>query len=34
MMPTSIELNNYYFHQISSFCCTNVQLLLLTADDW
>jgi len=23
-MPASIEMNNYYFHQISSFCCFNV----------
>jgi len=34
-MPASIELSNYYyFHQISSFCCIDVQLLLLTANDW
>jgi len=24
MMPASIEIINYYFHQISSFCCFNV----------
>src|SRR6218665_2226828 len=24
MMPASIELSNYYFHQISSFCCIDV----------
>jgi len=23
-MPASIEMINYYFHQISSFCCFNV----------
>jgi len=23
-MPVSIEMINYYFHQISSFCCFNV----------
>jgi len=23
-MPASIELRNYYFHQISSFCCIHV----------
>jgi len=28
-MLASIELNNYYFHQISSFCCINVRLQLL-----
>src|SRR6218665_873114 len=33
-MPASIELSNYYFHQISRFCCINVRLLQLTADDW
>src|SRR6218665_1977459 len=22
-MPSSIEMSNYYFHQISSFCCFN-----------
>ena len=26
VMPASIELSNYYFHQISSFCCINVLL--------
>src|SRR6218665_224800 len=24
VMPASIEISNYYFHQISSFCCFNV----------
>jgi len=24
VMPASIEMSNYYFHQISSFCCFNV----------
>jgi len=24
VMPASIEMINYYFHQISSFCCFNV----------
>src|SRR6218665_3462040 len=23
-MPASTEMSNYYFHQISSFCCINV----------
>jgi len=23
-MPASIEMSNYYFHQISSFCCFNI----------
>jgi len=24
VMPASIEMSNYYFHQISSFCCFNI----------
>jgi len=26
IFPASIELSNYYFHQISSFCCINARL--------
>jgi len=25
-MPASIDMSNYYFHQISSFCCFNMLL--------